>query len=145
MTMLTSGDYVRVVDRFYNKLWNDNDRALAHELLHEDLSFRGAIGLEKKGISEFLSYMDALQETFPDFHTDVVQLDFSDGPQVTSRQVYRGTQRGGFFEVPPTGRSVEYTGVGFFTFKDGLIHKVWVLGDLVSVYRQLGWRPAPFD
>lgn len=145
METFAPAHYLEVVDRFYNRLWNKNERALAPRLLHPDLSFRGAIGLEKKGIAQFLSYMDGLQHTFPDFDTEVVQLSFSDGPQVISRQLYRGTQKAPFFEVPPTGRSVEYTGIGFFTFKDGLIHTVWVLGDLISVYKQLGWKPAPVD
>ena len=143
METFAPGYYLDIVDSFYNQLWNKNERALAPQLLHPELSFRGAIGLEKQGIPEFLSYMDGLQHTFPDFDTEVIQLNFSIGPQVISRQIYRGTQKASFFEVPPTGRSIEYIGIGFFTFKDDLIHTVWVLGDLIAVYKQLGWGPSP--
>ncbi|MEI2415345.1 ester cyclase [Orrella sp. JC864] len=143
MDTLDASRHISLVDRFYRRLWNDNARELAPSLLHPDLSFRGAIGLEKKGIDGFLSYMDTMQATFPDFDTEVVSLSYGQGPQVISRQIYRGTHMGAFHEVPATGRQVEYAGVGFFSFEDGLIHKVWVLGDLLAVYRQLGWRLAP--
>jgi len=139
MTTLTPVD---IVDRFYNRLWNRDERSLAPELLHPDLEFRGSVGLEVRGVEGFLGYMDRMLATFPDFSTEVLQLvDGADGT-VVSRQMYRGTQQGAFFDTPPTGRRIEYAGVGFFEFEGGRIRKIWVLGDLLGLYRQLGWQPA---
>jgi predicted ester cyclase len=78
-------------------------------------------------------------QTFPDFSTEVVTLVGGEKGTVVSRQVYRGTHRGNFFEVPAAGRRVEYAGVGFFEFEGGYIRKVWVLGDLLGPNRRLGW------
>lgn len=133
---------IELVDQFYRILWNANDRSIAPRLLHPELEFRGAVGIEVKGIEGFLGYMDRMLETFPDFSTEVLTLVGGEDGTVVSRQIYRGTHRGNFFEVPPTGRQVEYSGVGFFEFKSGYIRKVWVLGDVLGVYRQLGWKPC---
>jgi len=40
--------------------------------------------------------------------------------------------------VPPTGKKIEYAGAALFYFEANRISKVWVLGDMFSLMRQLG-------
>ena len=42
-----------------------------------------------------------------------------------------------FLDVPPTGRQLSWAGAAFFTFSDGLVGDLWVLGDLHNLHAQL--------
>lgn len=39
--------------------------------------------------------------------------------------------------IPPTGKQLTWAGAALFTFEDGKIIDLWVLGDLVSLLDQL--------
>ena len=39
----------RLIERFYNELWNRADEVVAREILHPEFCFRGSLGEEKRG------------------------------------------------------------------------------------------------
>ena len=39
----------KLVERFYNELWNGANERVAHEILSENFKFRGSLGVEKQG------------------------------------------------------------------------------------------------
>jgi predicted ester cyclase len=51
--------------------------------------------------------------------------------------MFSGVHRDTFLGVPATGRRVAWAGAAFFTFDDGLISDLWVLGDLYGLHEQL--------
>ena len=60
------------------------------------------------------------------------------GSRAAARMRFRGMHRGLFFGVPATGREVMWSGAAFFTIDAGRIFRLWVLGDIDAVKRQLG-------
>jgi predicted ester cyclase len=50
---------------------------------------------------------------------------------------FKGTHRGRFFEIPPTGKEIRWAGAAFFRTDGAKISELWVLGDLDSVKQQL--------
>jgi predicted ester cyclase len=62
---------------------------------------------------------------------------------VVTRMMYRGTQRGEIFSVAPTGKKIAYAGAAFFRIANGKVAEGWVLGDLLSVLRQIGASKIP--
>lgn len=134
MTLEDNNELVRI---FYERLWNRWDMAAVPEILSPDIVFRGSLGMEKKGRSGFVEYVEFVRAAFPDFH-NAIEETITEGDSVAARLTYRGTRRGELFGVPPTNRKVEYAGVALFTFSDGKISRVWVLGDMLSVMRQIG-------
>jgi predicted ester cyclase len=53
---------------------------------------------------------------------------------------YGGTHEGGPFELAPTGRRVTYAGAAFCFDEQARIASAWVLGDLVTLFSQLGLK-----
>lgn len=47
------------------------------------------------------------------------------------------------FGVAPTKKSIQYAGAAFFRISDGQVSEGWVLGDLLTLLRQLGARQLP--
>lgn len=125
-----------LVRKFYDRLWNQWDYAVAETLLADNIVFRGSIGLTKHGRTGFIAYADIIRSAFPDFHNSIREL-IAEGGKVVARLTYSGTHRGEIFGSKPSGKKFEYEGVAIFTIENGKISEVWVLGDLVNLMKQL--------
>ena len=64
------------------------------------------------------------------------------GAQVVYRWRVRGTHRGAFAGVPPTGRAVEFSGIEIVRLAGGRIVEHWDEIDALGLLRQLGAGPA---
>ncbi|MDK1010860.1 MAG: ester cyclase [Actinomycetota bacterium] len=129
-------EQLQFVERFYNDLWNRFDKTVFAEILHPDICLRGSLGQTKAGFAEFGDYIDYVQAFAPDFHNEVLAT-ITEGDQTFARLSYTGTHQGEIFGIAPTGKRFEYVGAATFTFADGLIRDVWVLGDIHGLTRQL--------
>jgi steroid delta-isomerase-like uncharacterized protein len=127
-----------LVRRFYDELWNRSDFGLIGEILAPDIVFRGSLGTQTTGHDRFIAYAGQIRAAFPDFHNTVEQM-IAEGDRLAACLTYRGTHSGGeIFNLPPTGRKIEYTGVAIFLFREGLISHGFVLGDRFQLMLQLG-------
>ena len=135
----------RLVETFYNVMWNTWSEETAREILTADIDFRGSIGLHVTGHDGFLEYMQTIRDAFPDFHNQIEEIIATDDRAV-ARLIYSGTHQGELLGRPATGRRVEYAGVSIFTMAGEQISKVWVLGDLWGLMKQLeGDNGEPFS
>ncbi len=78
---------------------------------------------------------------FPDGRY-VLEDVLAEGDRVASRYTFRGTHRGEFFGIPPTGRAVEATGINVHRVEAGRIAEQWAQFDALGLLRQLGALPA---
>ena len=127
---------LRLVERFYDDMWNRFDKSVFPEILHPGIAFRGSLGQTKRGFEEFGEYVDYIQSFSADFHNTVTES-ITEVNKTFCRLSYTGTHHGEVFGVPPTGRHFEYDGAALFSFEAGLITEVWVLGDIYGLLQQL--------
>jgi steroid delta-isomerase-like uncharacterized protein len=132
----------KLIERYYNELWNQWNFALAGELLTEEFSFRGSLGAEMRGRVAFCGYMRRVQGALPDFHNQIEEM-VAEGNRVVARLTYTATHRGEIFGVAPTGKRISYAGAAFFRIENGRTAQGWVLGDLAGLLRQLGAQTLP--
>jgi steroid delta-isomerase-like uncharacterized protein len=125
-----------LVRRFYERLWNNWDDAAVDRTLAPQFAFRGSLGDVISGREEWRSYRDKVRAGSSDFHNEVVEL-IVDGERAAARLRYSGTHDGPLLGVPASGRRFSYAGAAFFTATDGRLVSAWVLGDLVTLERQL--------
>ncbi len=124
------------VSRFYEQLWNEADKSLIPELLHENVTFRGSLGLMQSGHSGFALYIDFVRKALDDYHCRIVDMVAEDN-RLYARIEYSGIHRGELFGYAPTYAKIQWDGVAVFTFQDGKISNIWVLGDVNGVMKQL--------
>lgn len=129
-----------IISRYYSELWNQWRYELIPELLSPDIVFRGSLGVAVRGSEGFRGYMQSVQRAFPDFH-NVVEEVVSQDDRIAVRLTYRGTHSGPIFGHPATGKRVEYSGIALFRVADTVIREGWVLGDTVTLWKQLGVLP----
>lgn len=83
-----------------------------------------------------------LHNAFPDFSLTVEEL-VADGDKVWGRMTARGTQKGQFGPMPPTGKKFEITVIDIMRFKDGKLVEHWGVPDRLALMEQLGMKPPP--
>ena len=132
----------RIVERFYHEVWNKADEAAAREILCNDFRFRASLGPEMVGADSFIGYMQAIHAALASYRCTIEELvRDKDNGRAAARMRFQGIHRGVFFNVPATGRVVEWTGAAFFETNGDRIASLWVLGDVDAVRRQLGAGP----
>jgi predicted ester cyclase len=89
-----------LIRRYYEEMWNPWNFDAADDLLAENISFRGSLGVETKGREAFREYMRQERRAFPDFH-NTIDESIEDGDSIAARLTYRGTHRGEIFGVAP--------------------------------------------
>jgi predicted ester cyclase len=80
---------------------------------------------------------------FPDMHLTIDDA-IAEGDRVAVRFTSRGTHRGAFGPIPPTGRRVTIASYLVARIADGKIAEQWGLDDQLGMLRQLGVIPAVF-
>lgn len=79
----------------------------------------------------------SLRIAFPDLEVEIVTL-VAEDELVAGHFVGRGTHRGLFNGVPPSGRSWEARGTAIYRVEDNRIAEAWVTWDQLSLMEQLG-------
>ena len=77
---------------------------------------------------------------FPDLRLEV-EDQVAEGDRVASRFVLRGTHRGPFLGVAPTGRPVAVAGVSIDRLAGGRLAESWISLDALGLLRQIGALP----
>ena len=79
---------------------------------------------------------------FPDLQTTVEDA-IAEGDKAVVRWSARGTHLGDFNGIPPTGRSVHFSGIVIGRISDGKIVEEWEQLDMLGLLQQLGAIPTP--
>ena len=125
-----------VVQKFYADVWNTRDKSAIPALLQPDFTFRGSLGQRKTGHSEFAEYVDFVHQALGAYQCDILDLVAEDS-QCFARMRFSGIHRGDFFGFKPTGKKVEWAGAALFSFRDGRVADLWVLGDVHGLLQLL--------
>lgn len=107
------------------------DEILApHFVDHSHPEFRPGPQDIKQNLSDF-------HTAFPDASITVENL-ISEGDTVAFRFILQGTHTGTFAGIPPTGKTIVWTGMDFVRIADGKIVELWSNQDTLGMLRQLG-------
>ncbi|MEX2553295.1 MAG: ester cyclase [Actinomycetota bacterium] len=103
-------------------------------------------GARMQGGEQVAEWCSALIEAFPDFHITVTGV-VEEAPFATVSGVVTGTHRGTLRtpggDIPPTGRSAEFTFSETAEVRNGAMVSVRLYFDRLELLEQLGVIPAP--
>ncbi len=100
-----------------------------HDPFGQTTDFRGA----DENISMFAS-------AFPDLAV-AIEDEVSEGDRVVVGWTARGTHRGEFMGIPPSGNAFAIGGMTLLRIADGKIAEHWVGGDFLGLMQQIGAIP----
>jgi predicted ester cyclase len=81
-------------------------------------------------------------KVFPDLQSFEQDL-LVDGDKVLTRRLLRGTHRGEFMGIAPTGKEVTAGGLWLAHFRNGKIKEQWVYFDVLGLLLQIGAFSMP--
>jgi predicted ester cyclase len=136
VTLSPQKEIVRV---FYEELWDHADKSLIPQVFHADFTFRGSLGPTLVGHDQFAGYVDHVTGALGDYTSDILAM-VEDGNQVMGKLRFHGIHRKELFGVPPSGRHVWWHGTPLFTFENGKVRDLWVLGDIHQLIARLEHR-----
>ena len=128
------------VRRFMEESFGGGKPELVDELLDPDfIRFDPYIEAgEVRGAQTVKDNIVWFRTAFPDLSC-TVEEQVAEGDKVVSRWTLRGTHRGDFFGVAPTGNGVEFTGIQIDRFDEsGRIVEERAEFDLLGALRQIG-------
>ena len=132
--------YETLMHQWFDEVWNEKREAAIDEMLSEETVHHGLGGVEGepvRGIENFKSFHRNFLQVFPDLQVTVEDV-VSDGEKMAARYTARGTHAGDGLGIAPTNRTVEFTGSGICSVKDGKFVEVWNEVDFMKMYSQLG-------
>ena len=96
---------------------------------------------EVRGPDGVMKLHEVLMPAFPDLEIDCADF-VAEGEKVLVRLTVRGTQRGEFAGVAPTGQKLEAGVMDLFQIRDGVLVEHWALMDNFTMLKQVGALPA---
>lgn len=131
--MSTQKDMIR---NFYEKMWNELDKLLVPELMLEDVTYRTLVGDVVSGRDDYASYMDRVSGPFANFQAEILDL-IEEDDRIAAKLRFTATHAGDFLGYAPTSKELMWEGSTHFTFRDGRISDIWVLGDIFTLEQKL--------
>jgi steroid delta-isomerase-like uncharacterized protein len=136
----------RIARLVLEEMWGKGRVELADQLYAPDWVDHVGTGPEPsevKGAEGIKEAVITFRAAFPDLAYTVHEV-VAEGDLVVARFAARGTHRGPFLGVAPTGREVTYAGLDMNRVRDGRIVESWVHYDALGLLQQLG-IVAPID
>lgn len=128
----------KAIVRRYIELWSTGNLALADEVLAADfVDYTNPD--QPPGPEGVKQVVKAFREGFPDARIAIKQM-IGEGDTVAFRFVLRGTHRGVFAGLPPTGKEAILTGMDFTRIVDGKVVELWSTQDTLSWAQQLSMK-----
>lgn len=129
-----------IISHFYKEMEEKGNLDIIEEILATNcvLHFPGGIDLYgPEGYKEFRAPLDA---ALPDLKHSIEDI-IVEGEKVVVRFMLRGTYRGEFMGIAPTGKQVILTSIAIYRLADGKVVEVWCNADDFGLMQQLGVIP----
>ncbi len=137
---MSTAENEAVVRRWLEEGWNQGNLAVVDELFAANYVLHGANGSRPLGPEQIKRILVRSRIAFPDLRLAIEDM-IAAGDKVVTRWTARGTHRGEFRGILPTGRSVTWTGITIERIVDGKIVEAWDNWDELGLLRQLGTIP----
>ncbi len=129
-----------VVRRIYDNEAVHRGLAYLDELVAPDVVNHNPFPGSGPGIAGVKAAVVAMLELFPDARFTVDDM-IAEGDKVAVRVTLRGTHRGSFMGLPPTGAAVTSAETIVFRVLAGKVVETWASRDDLGMMRQLGAAP----
>lgn len=128
---------------FFDAAWNTG--VVREDLLAADAidhSFVGGKAKSEPGSESFKQIIGMFRHAMPDIRLTMLDQIFT-GDKVVHRWSLTGTDTGGVMGMPPSGKSLTFTGTTTIRMADGKIAERWANVDELGLLQQLGVVPPP--
>ena len=131
-----------VVRRFFEELLSTDNFAVADEILSSGFRFYFAGSPDPMKLEQYKEFLVGRRAAFPD-RRFVVEDIIAEEDKVSARFTMRGTHKGEFRGLAPSGREVTMSGIDMIRLAEGKIVEDRVEVDQLGMMQQLGVIASP--
>ena len=129
-----------LVRRYFEEVASGGDLALVDELFAAGYRGHHTGAGEGPAPERIKRRVGAVRAAFPDV-VWTIDEQLAEGPRVATRVTARGTHRGDYLGIPPTGRSVAWSTATVHRIAAGQIVESWSSFSVLPILQQLGVIP----
>jgi predicted ester cyclase len=135
----SDGDLGAVVRDFFELALNGRQLDRIGDYCAEDYVYHpsSSPGEEIRGLAGFRAMIESGYDSFPDMHTDVLDVVVS-GDRAVVRFNEGGTHVAPFLGVAATGRVARWDGIAIYRGAEGKLAEEWSVSDMLSALTQIG-------
>jgi steroid delta-isomerase-like uncharacterized protein len=137
---MSTEDNKAIVRLTAEEVFSKGNLAIVDEIYAPDFVCHFIVGPEWKGPDGVKNNVQQHRTSFPDWNEQIEDI-IAEGDRVVIRFTSRGTHKGEFEGIPPTGNQVTIAEVAIFRIADGKIAEQWGFPDIMGLLRQLGAEP----
>jgi steroid delta-isomerase-like uncharacterized protein len=126
-----------VYRRFIQEVFNEGRVDMLEQLLSPSYIYQDAPPGTPPNADGIRQVVTNARTAFPDLKVAIVDM-VGEGDKVCARLTTRGTHKGVFFDIPPTGKTISMKGMTMIHLVDGRMVTSWVLNDVMGLMNQLG-------
>jgi steroid delta-isomerase-like uncharacterized protein len=130
-----------IVRRYLEQLYNRGELAAADQIIDPVVVFYEPARIIR-GREDLKRRAAAFRAAFPDLQV-AIEDELVEGDRVATRWTLRGTHRGEFAGIAPTGKAVNVAGIIIWRVAGGKIREAWGSYDALGLMQQLGVIDAP--
>ena len=128
-----------LVRRFYAEVISAGDLSRVEAFIAPEYRDHNAEGAGR-GPAVLRAHVEAIRRTFPDFELRIEDM-VAEGNKVVTRVSGRGTHKGEWMGIQPTGSVVHLKGINIDRIAGGLIAEHWGEADTIGMLGQMGADP----
>jgi steroid delta-isomerase-like uncharacterized protein len=133
----------RAVAHRYFELHDAGELALVDGIVSEDSFFHMPDRADNvEGLAELKSHIAELRMAFPDVQ-HIVEDTIAERDKVAVRVTWRGTHKGEYGGIRPTGEHIVFTVTGILRLTGGKVVEGWFDYDALGFMQQLGMELRP--
>jgi steroid delta-isomerase-like uncharacterized protein len=131
--------YTATVKRFADDFWNKRNYAIADEVLAPNYTNHDPAAPDiERGIEPYKQWANQYHTAIPDFHLEINDI-IADGNKVVWRWNAHGTHKGPLMGIPPTGKTVHFSGTVVSQFdNNGKWAEDWSEWNALGLFQQIG-------
>ena len=131
-----------IMNRLMEEVLNKKNLAAADEIVAKDFVELDPLPGQEQGREGLKQILSMFFAAFPDLRS-TVEEQIAEGDKVVSRFTWRGTHKGEFLGISPTGGQVTVKGVVIDRVVEDQFVESRILMDNLGMMQQLGVIPAP--
>jgi steroid delta-isomerase-like uncharacterized protein len=136
---MSTEDNKALARRYIEEVFNQKNLTLVDELNSPDFVFHNA-STTIQGREPYKAYLSMILTAYPDLHMTIEDM-IAEGDILAERVTIRGTHKGDFMGIPPTGKQMTITAIYIGRFANGKGVEVWANTDDLGAMQQLGVIP----
>lgn len=126
-----------IIRRWNKEIWSKGKLAAIDEILATDFVFNYPPPGVEPDREVYKQIVKSYFVGFPDFKSTIEDM-VAEGDKVAVRWTGRGTHKGEFMGIAPTGKKVTVTGISIIRIVGGKIVEEWTEMDNLGAMQQLG-------